>query len=89
MSCAAAQARLEVFARTDSMFEGAEVDFSNLTYTTSAVTDTTAVVTLQGSLTLTLGSESVPLNFDGVSDISIYPLIKEGGFWKACKLTDD
>ena len=89
VSCAAAQARLDAFTNTDAMFEGVEVDFSNLTYTASAVTDTTAIVTVQGFLTLTLGGESTTMNFDGLSDISVYPLVKEGDFWKACKLSSD
>jgi hypothetical protein len=86
VACAALTATLtdETAASMQEMMSEANPDFSALTYTVSDQTDTSATVTVGGTLKMTVAGVTQDMNFADMGPAAILPIVKEGDAWKVC-----
>jgi hypothetical protein len=71
-------------AAMQEMMSEASPDFTGLTYTVSDQTDTTATVSVGGTLKMTVAGVSQDVNFADMGPAATLTMVKEGDAWKVC-----
>lgn len=80
----AAQSVADTYAGMSAALQGAEVDYSGLTYTKTSESGDNATVAIGGNVRVTVAGQSTDQPLSGGDEPIEMPLLREGGVWKVC-----
>jgi hypothetical protein len=79
-----AQTVADTYAGMTAALQGAEVDYSGLTYTTANESGDNATVEIGGNVRVTVAGQTTEQPMSGGDEPIEMPLVREGGVWKVC-----